>query len=208
MLGRLLPRDTSFFDYFDKHAALAVATAEEFVSMVATGANLTLKAKRISELEHEADVITHQCVEALHMTFITPIERQDIHQLISRMDDIVDLIEAAAERIILYELNEFTQEIRDMADILHRATREVEEAVRGLRDMAEADRIRKRCVDVNRLENEADTILRSALGKLFKETTDAIAVIKWKELYELIEEATDRCEDVANTIEGVVLENA
>jgi predicted phosphate transport protein (TIGR00153 family) len=208
MLSRLLPRETSFFDYFDKHAALTVAGAKELSSLVTTGANMGPKAKRIKEIEHEADVITHRCVEALHTTFITPIDRSDIHQLISRMDDVVDFVEAAADRIVLYELSPMTQDVRDLCDTLVRATEEVEQALRGLRDLRNADRIRQVCVDVNRLENEADTILRNALAKLFKSESDAITVLKWKEVYELIEEATDRCEDVANTIEGVVLENA
>ena len=208
MLGRLLPRETSFFDFFDKHAALTVAGAKEFQSLVSTGANMGPKAKRIKEIEHEADVITHQCIEALHKTFITPIERSDIHQLISRMDDVVDFIEAAADRLVLYELEPMTDEVKDMTDTLVRATLEVEQAVRALRDMSNAERIRQLCVDVNRLENEADAVLRNALAKLFRTEQNAITVIKWKEIYELIEEATDRCEDIANTIEGVVLENA
>ena len=208
MLSRLLPRETSFFDFFDKHAALIVAGAKEFQSLVGTGANMAAKAKRIKEIEHEADVITHQCIEALHTTFITPIERSDIHQLISRMDDVVDFIEAAADRLVLYELEPTTSEVKDMVDTLVRATLEVEHAVRALRDMSNAERIRQLCVDVNRLENEADTLLRNALANLFRTEQNAITVIKWKEIYELIEEATDRCEDIANTIEGVVLENA
>ena len=208
VLSRLLPRETSFFDFFDKHAGLTVAGAKEFQSLVSTGANIGHKAKRIKEIEHEADVITHQCMEALHTTFITPIERSDVHQLISRMDDVVDFVEAAADRLVLYELAPMTDEVKDMADTLVRAVLEVEQAVRALRDMSNAERIRQLCVDVNRLENEADTLLRNALAKLFRTEQNAITVIKWKEIYELIEEATDRCEDIANTIEGVVLENA
>jgi len=208
VLSRLLPRETSFFDYFDKHAALTVAGAKALQSLVSSGANLGPKAKRIKEIEHEADVITHQCIEALHTTFITPIERSDVHQLISRMDDVVDFIEAAADRLVLYELETMTDEVKDMSDTLVRATLEVEQAVRALRDMSNAERIRQLCVEVNRLENEADAVLRNALAKLFRTEQNAITVIKWKEIYELIEEATDRCEDIANTIEGVVLENA
>jgi predicted phosphate transport protein (TIGR00153 family) len=208
VLSRLLPRETSFFDYFDKHAALTVAGAKALQSLVSSGANLGPKAKRIKEIEHEADVITHQCIEALHTTFITPIERSDVHQLISRMDDVVDFIEAAADRLVLYELETMTDEVKDMSDTLVRATLEVEQAVRALRDMRNAERIRQLCVEVNRLENEADAVLRNALAKLFRTEQNAITVIKWKEIYELIEEATDRCEDIANTIEGVVLENA
>ena len=208
MFGRLLPREVSFFDYFERHAALTVQGTREFLSLVATGANVMAKAKRIKEIEHETDVITHQCVEALHRTFITPLEREDIHRLISRMDDVMDYVEAAAERIVLYEIKEMTPEVRDLADVLVRATEEVEKALRGLRDMKHAGEIVKRCIDVNRLENEGDAILRNAVARLFREEKDPILVIKWKEIYENLESATDRCEDVANILEGVVVEHA
>ena len=208
MFGRLLPRETSFFDFFDSHAALTAEGAREFLSLVSTGANMVAKAKRVKEIEHETDVITHRCVEALHRTFITPIERDDIHRLITRMDDVMDFVEAAAERLVLYEIKEPTIEVRDLADVLVRAMDEVCKAVGGLRNMKNADAIVKACIDVNRLENEGDTILRNAVARLFREEKDPITVIKWKEIYENLENATDRCEDVANIIEGVVLEHA
>jgi uncharacterized protein len=208
MFSRLLPRETSFFDYFEKHAALIVEGAREFLSLASTGTNIVARARRIKEIEHETDVITHQCVEALHKTFITPIERGDIHSLITTMDDIMDHIEAASERLSLYEITVISPETKDLADILLRATQEVAEALRGLRDMKNAPQVMKHCVDINRLENEADTVLRMAVARLFKEEKDPITVIKWKEIYEYLEMATDFCEDVANIIEGVILENA
>ncbi|MEK6606023.1 MAG: DUF47 domain-containing protein [Myxococcota bacterium] len=208
MFGKLLPRETSFFDYFERHALLTVEGAKEFLSLASTGANVAAKAKRIKEIEHEADVITHHCVEALHKTFITPIERDDIYRLITRMDDIMDLVEAAAERLWLYEIREMTPDVKNLADVLVRATEEVVEAVKGLRDMKNSQAVVKKCIDINRLENEADAILRNAVAHLFKNERDPITVIKWKEIYELLETATDRCEDVANIIEGVVLEHA
>ena len=207
MFGRLLPRETSFFDFFEQHAALTVEGSREFLSLVSTGANVGAKAKRIKEIEHETDVITHNCVEALHKTFITPIERDDIHRLITRMDDIMDFVEAAAERISLYEIRVMTPEVKDLADVLVRAVEEVEKALHGLRDMRNAKDVVKRCIDINRLENEADAILRIAVARLFREERDPITVIKWKEIYENLESAADRCEDVANIIEGVVLEH-
>ena len=208
MFGKLLPKETSFFDFFEQHAALTIEGAKEFLSLASTGANIAAKAKRIKEIEHETDVITHRCVEALHKTFITPIERDSIHLLITRMDDIMDLIEAASERIVLYEITEMTQEARDFADVLLRSTEELGAALHGLRDMKHADEVLKKCIDVNRLENEADTILRAAVAKLYKQERDAIVVLKWKEIYDYLESATDRCEDVANIIEGIVLEHA
>ena len=209
MFGRLLPRETSFFDFFEQHAALTVAGTKEFVSLVSSGANIDAKARRIKEIEHETDVITHRCVEALHKTFITPIERDDIYRLIGKMDDIMDYVEAAAERIALYEIREMTEEVRDLADVLQRAAQEVYETCKLLRNLKHPALILQKCVDINRLENEGDAILRRAVARLFKEKKDdPIYVIKWKEIYENLENATDRCEDVANIIEGVVLENA
>jgi predicted phosphate transport protein (TIGR00153 family) len=208
MFGRLLPRETSFFDFFEQHAAKTVEGCKEFLSLASTGANVIAKAKRIKEIEHETDVITHRCVEALHKTFITPIERDDIYRLITRMDDIMDFVEAASERLSLYEIRDMTPEVKDLADVLVRATEQVEQALRGLRNMKNAEAVVKTCIDINRLENEGDAILRNALARLFRDEKDPITVIKWKEIYESLEAATDRCEDVANIIEGVVLEHA
>ena len=208
MFGRFLPRETSFYDFFEEHARLTASGCDEFLSMVSSSANLDAKAQRIKEIEHETDVITHRCVEALHKTFITPIERDDIYRLITKMDDIMDFIEAAAERIALYEMTVMTPEVVDLADTLVRQTQEVEIAIRGLRDLKHPKLILEKCVDINRLENEADAILRRALARMFKEEKDAILIIKWKEVYEHLENATDRAEDVANIIEGAVLDNA
>ena len=208
MFGRFLPKETSFFDFFEQHAALTVEGTKEFLSLVTTGANIETKAKRVSDIEHETDVITHRCVEALHKTFITPIDRDNIHRLITRMDDVMDFVEAAAERIALYELTVMTADVRDLADVLVRAAQQVELAIKGLRNLKDPQSILKQCIDINRLENESDQILRRAVAKLFKEEKDPIVVIKWKEIYENLENAADRCEDVANIIEGVILEHS
>lgn len=207
MFGRLLPKEKSFFDFFEQHAALTVQGTQELIAMVADGTKLEARARRIADIEHETDVITHRCVEALHKTFITPIDRDAIHRLITRMDDIMDYVEAAAERIALYELSSMTQDVKDLADVLHRAAVQVELACKGLRDLKNPQRILQLSIDINRLENEGDGILRRAVARLFKEEKDPILVIKWKEIYENLEMATDRCEDVANIIEGVVLEH-
>jgi predicted phosphate transport protein (TIGR00153 family) len=208
MFGRFLPRETSFFDFFEQHAGLTIEGTKEFLSMVTTGANIPAKCRRISDIEHETDTITHRCVEALHKTFITPIDRDQIHRLITRMDDIMDYVEAAAERIELYELTTMTADVRDLADALHRAAQQVEGAVRGLRTLKEPQQTLKICIDINRLENETDAILRRSVARLFKDEKDPILVIKWKEIYENLESAADRCEDVANIIEGVILEHS
>jgi uncharacterized protein len=210
MFGRLLPRETSFFDFFEQHAALTVEGTKEFLSLVSNGvgANSMLKAQRILEIEHETDVITHRCIEALHKTFITPIDRDDIHLLIGRMDDIMDCVEAASDRIILYKVKEVMPEARDLADVLVRAAEGVAQAIKGLRNKRDWETVLQRCIDINRCENEADAILRRALARLFQEQTDPLEVIKWKEIYESLEDAADMCEDVANIIEGVILEVA
>jgi predicted phosphate transport protein (TIGR00153 family) len=208
MFRRFLPRETSFFDYFEQHASLTLAGAQEFVVLVQGNANIDAQARRIQEIEHETDVITHRCVEALHKTLITPLDPDQIHRLITRMDDVMDYIEAAAERIALYKLKTMTPEVQDLADVLKRSAEDVLEVCKSLRNLRDPDTILKKCVDINRLENEADTILRRAVARLFDEERDPILVIKWKEIYEHLESATDRCEDVANIIEGVVLEQA
>jgi hypothetical protein len=210
MFSRLLPRETSFFDFFEQHADVLVRGTQVFAGLFEPGANIAEITGKVRALEHEADQITHKCVEALHKTFITPIDRDDIHRLITRLDDVMDYIEAAAERITLYEITEMTTDARDLADVLVRAAKDVQVALRGLRNLKDSKQILQKCIDINRLENEADDILRSAVARLFKDVKDAkdvINVIKWKEIYENLENATDRCEDVANTIEGVVLEH-
>jgi predicted phosphate transport protein (TIGR00153 family) len=207
MFGRFLPRETSFFDFFEQHARLTLEGTKEFLDLVTFGDNLAARAKRIKEIEHESDDITHRCVEALHKTFITPIDRWDIHRLISRMDDVMDLVEAVAERMVLYEIREMTPEVKELAKVLVKAVTSKGEALRGLRNLKNSAEVVKKCIEINRLENEGDTIFRIATARLFKEEKDPIMVIKWKEIYESLEAATDRCEDVANIIEGVIMEH-
>jgi uncharacterized protein len=208
MLRRLLPRDENFFGLFERHGALTVEGAKEMQRMVEGGQNTRLIAARIKEIEHETDVITHECVERLHKTFITPFDRDDIHRLITRMDDVMDYIEAAAVAVSLYDLTDMLPPARELADVLVRSTQAVAIAVAGLKNVKQSEAIIKACIEVNRLENEGDDILRNGLATLFRETKDPLLVLKWKEVYEALENATDRCEDVANIVEGVVLEHA
>jgi uncharacterized protein len=208
MLRRFLPREEDFFGLFERHAALTVEGAKEMKRLVQGGQNVRVLAARIKELEHETDVITHACVERLHKTFITPFDRDDIHRLITRMDDVMDYIEAAAGAVMLYELSDMTEPARQLADVLVRSTESVAIAVDGLKSIKHSQTILAACIEVNRLENEGDEILRFALADLFRGATDTLLVLKWKEVYEALENATDRCEDVANIIEGVVLEHA
>jgi predicted phosphate transport protein (TIGR00153 family) len=205
---RFLPKDESFFDQFEKHGRRTVDGCRALLEMVTTPGDVVSRAKTISEIESDCDRITHAVVAQLHTTFITPLDRNDIHRLITKMDDVMDYVEAGAERLALYELTVFSPEVGGMVATLLKSAERVLEAVAGLRDLKNSSAILEKCVEINRLENEADGQLRTALARLFREEKDPITIIKWKEIYELFETATDRCEDVANIIEGVVLENS
>jgi predicted phosphate transport protein (TIGR00153 family) len=205
---RLLPHDQSFFSHFEAQGKKTVEGCQAFKQMIDDPTSLDAKAQRIKQIEHECDEITHAVVEALHKTFITPIDRNDIYRLITKMDDIMDLVEAAADRLALYEMPKMTKEAADLASCLVESAEHVLGAVSGIKLLNKPNGILQHCVEINRLENAADTILRGALAKLFREEKDPISVIKWKEIYETLEAATDRCEDVADVIEGVVLENS
>lgn len=208
MLERLFPRETPFFDLFERHAARIVAAAKAFQSLAEHGDEFEKRAREIKQIESEADSITHQCVEALHRTPRTPFGRDEVYRLVTRMDDIVDGIEAAAERFVLYDLNRTTPECRELASVLVRSAEQIAAALGGMRYVRGDRGVLERCIEINRLENEGDTILRTALGKLFRTEKDPITLIKWKEIYELLEQATDRCEDVANIIESIILQKS
>ena len=205
---RLLPHDASFFAHFEHQGKKTVEGCRAFLEMVEQPGNMERRAERVKQIEHECDEITHAVVEALHKTFITPIDRNDIYRLITKMDDIMDLVEAAADRLALYDIPTMTKEVAELARCLVDSAEHVLGAVSSIRDLGKPNGILQHCIEINRLENVADGLLRGALARLFREEKDPIAVIKWKEIYETLEAATDRCEDVANIIEGVVLENS
>ncbi|OGL40839.1 MAG: phosphate transport regulator [Candidatus Schekmanbacteria bacterium RIFCSPHIGHO2_02_FULL_38_11] len=166
------------------------------------------KSKRIKEVEHEGDKITHDTVTKLNNTFITPLDREDIYSLICKMDDVLDFIDAVSSRMILYKVKFPTNEARALMDVLLKSVEEMDKAIRELRNIKKPEAILKYCIEINTLENKGDVILRDAVAKLFDDGTSPIDVIKWKEIYENLETAIDRCEDVANVIEGAVLKNA
>lgn len=208
MLSRLLPRQTNFFDYFERHSSLGVAGARELHKVCSNGADVQHAAQLIKDYEHEADEITHTCMESLHKTFITPIDRDAIHSIVSALDDIIDLVDGAIRQCVLFEISTFPRSAQDATAVMVEATEAVERAVRGLRDMKNATAILRECVRINELENEADRIKATAVATLFKEEKDAILVLKWQQIFQALENVTDACEDVANVIEGVVLEHA
>lgn len=207
MLRKLLPKSPIFFDFFEQHAQLICLGAEKFYRWVSAPELASFScAAEIKIIEREADIVAHNCIEALHKTFITPIDREDIHHLIKTMDDIIDEIEAAAARIALYKLNVMTPEIVQLAQVLQKPIQEVASAVLLLRDL-KGEEIRSRCVKINFFENEMDDLSNVSVAALFSQSSDPLLIMKWKEIYEYLENAADRCEDVANILEGIVLEN-
>ena len=204
----LLPRASKFFDLFEQSAQNMVKTAQTLRDMLDTWEVLEGRVAEITELEHEGDTITHQIVAQLHRTFVTPFDREDIAFLAHTMDDVTDFIHAAADAMIIYKIDQPTPRAKELANIIVQATVEVEKAVGGLRRHADLKRILERCVEINRLENMADRVFRAAMAELFDDKVDIAQVIKWREIYEHMESATDRCEDVANVLEGVALKHA
>jgi len=206
-MGRLLPREGRFFDYFNEHAGHAVLAAAELKALLADLSELEARRRNIERHEKQADQITHHAMQLLHQTFITPLDRDEIHQLITTMDDVLDLMEDIAQCLFLYDVRAVTPEAQRLADICVACTEKVRDAVAKLESMDNADAILKLCAEIDRLEADADYVMRSAMAKLFREEPDAKEIIKQKEIYQLLESVTDKCEDIANLIEGIVLEN-
>ena len=206
-MGRLLPREGRFFDYFNEHAGHAVLAAAELKALLADLSDLEARRRNIERHEKQADQITHHTMQLLHQTFITPLDRDEIHQLITTMDDVLDLMEDIAQCLFLYDVRAVTPEAQRLAEICVACTEKVRDAVARLESMDNTDAILKLCAEIDRLEADADYVMRSAMAKLFREEPDAKEIIKHKEIYQLLESVTDKCEDVANLIEGIVLEN-
>ena len=204
----LFPKSTEFFDLFEKAANNILEGAKLLEDFFSSSDNLAQKLKAIEDAEHRGDQITHDTMEMLNKTFITPLDREDIHELVSRMDDILDLIYGTANRFVLYKVQVAGPEMKMVAQILVKAVGEVSKAVLRLRNMKKPEMILALCIEINRLENEADEALRLAISNLFDREKDPIRVIKEKEILETLEDAADRCEDVANVLEAIVLKNA
>ena len=207
MFQGILPKEFAFFDYFEKHIDLTIKAAHELQKLSLDNSYLSTGAQNISSIEHQADEITHLCTEALHKTFITPFERSDIHHLIKNLDDITDYIDGAASRMVLYELTNIRPEIASLANVLVQSAELIQKALFGLRNMKNEQFIKDQCIGIHKLENEGDMISRTAITRLFKEE-EAISVIKWREIFNRLEKAIDRCEALANVIEGVVIASA
>jgi len=202
-------RGNKFFDLFEEGAANLVQIAELFREMVQEWENVEDKVREIDDLEHKGDEITHRIMSNLYTTFVTPLDREDIASLSNSLDDVVDFIQAAADTMLLYKIERPTGSVLELADIIVDAALQVERVMPTLRRRTELKQVLSCCVELNRLENEADRVYRQALGNLFDSHTGNMAdIIKWREIYEQMESATDRCEDIANVLEGVSLKHA
>jgi uncharacterized protein len=214
LFAKLLPRDENFFRLFDAHAARMTEAARAFMALIDNYADEQLRGRYAAEVdaaERAADKVTAEVSRLLHKTFITPIDREQIHSLINAMDDIVDLLQDVTETMSLYDIRALTGEVRSLGQISVRCCERVQHAVSLIarlneREVGEA--ALKSCQEIDLLESDADRVMRAAMSKLFREQADVRELIKLKTVYELLESITDRCEDVANLIEGIVLENA
>ncbi len=205
---RLIPRDEKFFGLFEDSARNAVKAARVLDELVTQWDHIEQHVEEIRELEHAGDNITHEIIARLHRTFVTPFDREDIALLTKSLDDVMDFIDAAAGDMLLYKVEYPGKRVKELAAIIVQATTEVEKAVTELRHHLKPKVILEYCVEINRLENMADVVYRAALAELFEDSSDMAHVIKWREIYEHMEGATDRCEDVANVLEGVALKHA
>ena len=209
MVIRLLPREEKFFEMFCELAETIVEAADLLVDIIRDFTDLDRKVMTMNKIEHKADEIAHRIVERLNLTFITPIDQEDIHALTSALDDIVDFIDATVERMVLYKIKQPTEDAEHLANILHRAAQETRSAVGELARFKKSTNTIRQCwIEIHRLENAGDTANRAAIAKLFETESNAVEVIKWKEIYEHMETAIDKCEDAANILEQIVLKYA
>ena len=212
MFGRLMPREGKYFDLFNAHAELIVQGGKALsglISALVDAPDQAVKhADAIDDLERQADKITHDTLGQLHTSFITPFDRDEIHQLINSMDDILDVIQDVAESMTLYDIRHVPAEAKALAEVTEQSCIRVRSLVGLLHSMENGPAILKLCHEIDELESDADRMLRAAMSKVFREEPNVLQVIKLKEMYELLEAVTDRCKDVAGTVEAIVLENS
>jgi predicted phosphate transport protein (TIGR00153 family) len=204
----LFPREEKFFVLFEQSAQNAVKIAQQLRDLVNTWENIKERVEMITSLEHDGDAITHQIIAQLHRTFVTPLDREDIALLAETLDDITDLIHSAADAMLLYKVERPTDKVKELADIVVQAAIEVEKGVSEIHNRIDRDKLLKRCMEINRLENVGDSVYRSALAELFVNSPDFAYLMKWREIYENVESAIDKCEDIANVLEGIALKYA
>ena len=204
----LIPRNYQFFDLFEESARKLVTAAEMLVDLLNHFENVGIKTARIKELEHEADDITHEVYRQVYQTFVTPLDREDIIALAQRLDDVMDFMEGATTAIRIYGITEPTPAARALADLVRLQCIQVERAVVCLRNRRDVTRVLEQCREINRLENEADTLFLSATAELFQGEMSPVDIIKWRDIYDQLERATDSAEQVAHVFEAIVLKNA
>jgi uncharacterized protein len=214
VFGKLLPKEGNFFGLFNEHGQRIVEGARAFHAMVENYNDMSLReqhAAHVDSAERQADRITAEVNRLLHTTFITPIDREQIHGLINAMDDVLDLLQDSSESMSLYDVRTVTDEVVRLSDLAVKCCERVAHVVTLLPKLSEADVVSsalKTCEEIDKLESDADRVMRGAMSRLFREQPDVRELIKLKAIYELLESITDRCEDVANLVEGIVLENS
>jgi predicted phosphate transport protein (TIGR00153 family) len=208
MFKKLLPKERRFFELFEQQAALIKKGLDLFELLLQNYSRRKDLTQQIKDVENDADAVAHQIIQLLNNTFVTPFDREDIQTLVNRMDDVIDLLEKASARMDIYDLPAPPENIDKMLAILKKAFDRISSAVGMLRDWKHREEIFQICVEVNSLENQGDAVLRTSLERLFKEASDPFYVIKAKEIYESLEDAIDRCEDLSNVIETIMIKNA
>lgn len=211
IIGKLAPRENRFFELFNQHASLLAEASGVLSGLLHDYKDETQRSariERINDLEHDADRITHETVALLQTIFVTPLDRDDIHRLISRMDDILDLMQDAAESLHLYDVQQVTEPAIELATLLQTCCARLQSAVALLNNMRNAPEALKLCREIDNMESQADRVMRAAISKLFRDEPDIRQLIKLKAIYEMLEAATDKCQDVANLIENITLQNA
>lgn len=202
-----IPRETAFFAMFNKQVEEVTATAQLFREAITHYEGTEAYGERFSDLEHAADLTTHEIIDKVNRTFITPIDREDIYTLAHELDDVIDMIDASFGLMLLYEIPEPTPAVRTFAQIILKAVQSIEQAIREFEHLSESRRILDHCIEIHRLENEGDREFMNSLKALLHDNADAMTFLKMKQIYEYLEETLDRCEDVANTIEGITIKN-
>jgi predicted phosphate transport protein (TIGR00153 family) len=203
----LIPHDKIFFDLFEKQAGVMKEAAWQLVALTEDFTNVKEKRHEIEKLEHKGDQITHDIYSQLNSTFITPLDPEEISRLASTLDEVLDYIDGATEKMYYYNIGSTDSHMIELAKLIHMSTSEIESAVKGIRSIKDPRYIEERCIEVNRLENLADDVLAHAVTDLFK-TTDAITIIKLKDIYEHLETATDFCEDAANVLSDIAIRHS
>ncbi|MCB4757209.1 MAG: DUF47 family protein [Elusimicrobia bacterium] len=209
MFGRFIPKEEKFFDILTQAARNAYQAVSAFQELIHHWSDKSDKFQKIRDIESEGDLLTHEVIDKLNRTFVTPIDREDIHELAGEIDDVCDILQALSDRMQLYDLGkEMPQFMVNMVDLLEKSGKDMNAAVEAIPYFKRNSRVRDLCIEIRRVENEADDLLKNALADLFRDKKDALYVIKWKEIYEAVEYAHDKLAGIANTLEGILVKNA